>query len=305
MSIQDNSSSVSIIIPFFKGEQLISKLVKSLHSAIRRVENLPVTFEVILIVDSPESDGMKLEEYFDEGLKGSGNVSVVIKRNEVNLGVASSRNVALLLATGDYIHIIDQDDQIEDSFYLRIIPLLTKYNFILVNGKVQYDREAYKTHLIYYFQPLLALKNLILDDFIRSPGQVVFSKEMAEHVSFPVTLTYKGADDKFFWVSMFYTHLRSIKPFYVKEPLYIANIHSSNYSADNQNLQLSCLENWSLLTNQHDFGNYNTYVRRNVNYLRFITSTSDNLQQKLSGLKEWLIYATDLNKITRYIIKRR
>jgi hypothetical protein len=304
MAKRDKHYFISIIIPFYKGETLVTNLLHSLYCAISYIPDHIVTFEIIFIVDSPETDVCLLKEKNNRVFSKLPNVSIVMMQNHVNKGVAYSRNLALSISKGDFIHIIDQDDAVNQTFYKSVLPLLDEFNFILVNGKVNYESNNYNTHLLYYLRPELNLKSLILGDFIRSPGQVVFSRQIVQGVEFPQTENYRGADDKFFWIKLFYNNPQTIKPHYLKSPLYLAKIHASNYSADNHNLQLSCLENWNLFSDKKNFGKYQSYVQRNINYLRYITSNTVSFSQVLLGFKERVIYALDLNKIIRYIVKR-
>lgn len=302
--MESESPLISIIIPFYRGEAFIDKLFQSLAQAISHCNSKLIRFEIVIIIDSPETESENLIYTSQNHFIEFSNVNVVIEKNPVNLGVASSRNRALLMCKGNYIHIIDQDDEIDPNFYVFTLSNISNFNFILVNGIVRYSNSKYNKHLLYYVNPRLSLKNLILDDFIRSPGQVIFSKELTDGVQFPITSKYKGADDKFFWVLMFHVN-EKIKPIYIDSPLYYANIHESNYSLDNLNLQLSALENWEIIQSTRQLGTYRKYVKRNINYLRYITGQSINYLEKIDGIKEKLIYSFDINRLVRYFIKRK
>lgn len=299
-----NHKIVSIIIPFFRGEHLINELLISLNSAINKITNLQYRFEIIFIIDSPETEVEFLKQKAEVVFLNNRLVRFIFHLNNTNIGVAASRNVALSLCNGEIIHFIDQDDAIAENFYIETLSRITDYNFILVNGDVNYTVSKYNSHLLYYFKPNINLKSLILDDFIRSPGQVVFLRILANRSFFPDSKVHKGADDKFFWVTIFLMNRNIIKPFFVSKPLYLAKIHDNNFSADNFNLQMSVIENWKIILSKYNFGENVKFINRNILYLKYITNTFNNKYECLFGFIEKIRYSIDLNRIIRYILKR-
>lgn len=86
---------VSVIIPFYNG---VDWLCEAVQSALDQTyKNL----EIIVVNDgSPEDVSHFLEKYGDK----------IVYRYKENGGPASARNLALELATGDYIAFLDSDD---------------------------------------------------------------------------------------------------------------------------------------------------------------------------------------------------
>lgn len=86
---------VSVIIPFYNGVGWLYEAVDSILS--QTYDN----FEIIVINDgSPEDVSGFLEKYKEK----------IIYRFKENAGPAAARNLALKLATGDYIAFLDADD---------------------------------------------------------------------------------------------------------------------------------------------------------------------------------------------------
>ncbi|TDE13137.1 glycosyltransferase family 2 protein [Dyadobacter psychrotolerans] len=301
-----SKQTLSIIIPFYNGEEFIGRLIKSINDSILLCEKEDLNFEIIIIIDSPKTRELDIQYLVNSHLSSNKLINLKLVKNKENLGVAKSRNIALDLSTGDFIHIIDQDDEIDKALYPNFVSLRFQNNFILLNGVIKYSNSRFNEHLFYFKSPKLSLKELILDDFIRSPGQVIFSRKVQNGIHFPTTNKHKGADDKFFWILMFLKYQKFINPIYLNAPLYIGYIHESNFSADNQNLQLSALENWdSILEKNNEFGRYQKYVNRNIYYLKYITGNSTNLKSSLMGIYEKMVYSFDVNRVVRYIKKRQ
>jgi hypothetical protein len=238
--------------------------------------------------------------YFKESL----NVQSLVMKNAKNLGVAGSRNFALSRITGEYIHLIDQDDEVESLFYNVSSSYLVNYNFILFNGFMKYNSIKYSDHKIYFVAPKLELKYLISDDFIRSPGQVIFHSTLLQNIFFPETKN-KGSDDKYFWINLFTVNLNNISPLYVRKPLYVAHIHDLNYSHNRINMVNSCLENWSLFDRTILEDKFKKYVDHDIQRLSFKINKNIKTKDKLFAMYLELKFKFKLNKVIRFLIKRR
>jgi hypothetical protein len=295
---------ISIIVPFYKGEQFYPILLDSILLAIEECNNQPYKFEIITIIDSEESDLEALKTQKESFFKKLPNVTFQVQKNEYNIGVAASRNVGLNIGNGNCFHMIDQDDAVTKDFYKETFRLLKDYNFILTNGIVNYYDQRFNSHKLYYFKVDLSIKGLLKDDYIRSPGQVVFSKKLVENIRFPEPKQYKGADDRFFWLGLFIGNSAIIKPYYLAEPLYIASIHDHNYSADQLNLRKSSLENWKMFKTKFDTSKYTAIINADINSLKFSANEKMNFFARFSGMYNRFHYFFNLNKIVRFYFKR-
>jgi hypothetical protein len=299
------NKSFSVIIPFYRGQIFYSDLIISIKKSILDLEFKEVFFEIIVIIDSIDTNYDVINKITLECFNGLNNVKVVIKKNSENIGVAKSRNYGLSIATGNLIHLIDQDDTINPCFYSSIFKISEVYNFFLVNGNVHYRNNKYNTHKLYYLKQKLSVNNLVKNDFIRSPGQVVFSKKLISGIKFPEPSTYKGADDRFFWLKIFFMNVNSIKPIYLDEVLYNAYIHDENYSSDQINLRKSAIENWDIFIKENK---PNKKLLKSINNdilsLKFSANIKQSRIENIVGLYHRVIYFLDANKIIRFIFKR-
>lgn len=299
------SKSFSVIIPFYKGENFYPSLIVSVRQAILKCDFKAVSFEIITIIDSMDTEHDVINRIALECFNGMNNVKVVTIKNNENIGVAGSRNKAISISTGNYLHIIDQDDSILEVFYEEKIPLLADYNFVLSNGLVHYTNKKYNSHKLYYINPRLSIIGLLKNDFIRSPGQVVFLKGLLKNKFFPEPKNYKGADDRFFWLRIFMENKSSIKPIYITNSNYIANIHDENYSGDTINLKKSTLENWSIFKNEVDTLKHGKLIDNDILRIRFALNENMSFLDNFKGRWLNMVYFLELNKILRFIKKRK
>lgn len=103
---------VSIIIPLYKSEKFLVKLLESI------VNQTYSNLEVILVDDgSPDNSGKIADEYKEKDSR----FKVIHKENG---GTCSARNAGLEIATGDYLMFADGDDWLESDCVSYLVSLL-------------------------------------------------------------------------------------------------------------------------------------------------------------------------------------
>lgn len=287
---------LSIIIPFYRRTNDVRRLLSSLQRSIVACSVRPKV-ELILIIDSPENTLQELETVIQsvQGLIEVCNPFII--HNAQNRGVAAARNIGLEQATGNYIHLIDQDDEVLPSFYPMALHQLKQFDWVLLNGSFLFEKKS-KQQKIYYLKPKLSLKNLVTDDFIRSPGQVVFKRNLNQGLGFISTKENFGADDRFFWIQLFALN-PNLKVTYISMPLYLAYLHKDNFSMDSLQLYKCCLELWDKLPLK--LLNINAHwVNRNQLALSFIVGNDTTFKARI----EYLRYKFKFNRILRFLIKK-
>ena len=91
-------SKVSIIVPVYNGKKVLPHCVESILNQDYK------DIEIILIDDGSKDDSFKIiSEYAKKDYR-------IVPVHKENSGVSSTRNMALDMATGDYIQFIDVDD---------------------------------------------------------------------------------------------------------------------------------------------------------------------------------------------------
>lgn len=106
---------VSIVVPVYRVEQYLAQCVASV-----RGQTL-TDIEIILVDDgSPDRCGSMCDEYAREDSR----IKVIHKENG---GLASARNAALRIASGEFVGFVDSDDYIEPDMYERMYASAEKY----------------------------------------------------------------------------------------------------------------------------------------------------------------------------------
>lgn len=107
---------VSIIVPIYKSECFIEKLVNSVQN--QTYDN----YELILVDDgSPDNSG----KICDELAKKNNKIKVIHKKNG---GTCEARNTGLQIASGDYIMFADGDDWFAKDCLEYLVTILEKNN---------------------------------------------------------------------------------------------------------------------------------------------------------------------------------
>lgn len=191
---------ISIIVPIYGVEKYIAGCIESLIN--QTYKNL----EIILVDDgSIDNSGAICDEY----AKKDQRIIVIHKKNE---GVATARNEALKIATGDYLGFVDGDDTVNLKMYEKMLKLMQKYDSDIVmcsHQKVSSDElgniiipKLEDEHEEYIVSKSEALKSMILDgDVGNFACTKLFKKELFDGITYPdgkvyedVATTYRVVD---------------------------------------------------------------------------------------------------------------
>ena len=82
----------SVIIPFYNGEKFYYNLLNSIFKAISKCNTVNCFFEIITIVDSADSSLQEIDSISRDVFSMKKNVVLVNLKNDLNLGVAATRN---------------------------------------------------------------------------------------------------------------------------------------------------------------------------------------------------------------------
>lgn len=140
---------VSVIIPVYNVEKYIDKCMESVLN--QTYSNL----EIILVDDgSPDNSGKMCDEYTVKDNR----VKVIHKENG---GLSSARNMALDIATGEYVAFIDSDDFVETTMIEKVVSKIEETNadvcmfsYFTYNGETSVaharplDKDEYETEEI-------------------------------------------------------------------------------------------------------------------------------------------------------------
>ena len=113
---EEGADLISIIVPNYNNagniECCLISIINQSYSNI----------EIVVIDDASVDESMRILENIKEI-----NSNIILIKNEINLGVASSRNIGIKSAKGKYISTLDSDD-----YYLCIDKIKHEYELIKI-----------------------------------------------------------------------------------------------------------------------------------------------------------------------------
>lgn len=188
-------SLVSVIIPVFNAEKT---LLKALHSVKSQQGN--IDFEILIINDGSKDNSERIvQEFISQNPE-----SFIHYIKQENKGVSAARNVGLKLAKGDFIALLDADDEWLPQKIERQLSCFIKYpeiDFLASrrNGKPLLWPYATSKELA-----SVSFKKLLIRNEITSPS-VIFKKKILEKTGY-YDENQRYAEDVYFYmkVSEFY-----------------------------------------------------------------------------------------------------
>lgn len=161
--------NISIIIPAYNSEKTIDTCLNSVINQTYKGE-----IEIIVINDGSEDNTQKIvEEIINKNKKLS--IKII---NQKNAGVSKARNIGLKLANGNYIALLDSDDEwLIDKLEKQLSVFNSDPEVSFVGGLIN-ENKIQKQELI-----IIPLKKLIFKNYFQ-PSTVIFKKNILETVGF-------------------------------------------------------------------------------------------------------------------------
>ena len=218
------NAKISIIIPVYNVEKYLDKCLSSVISQTYK------NIEIIVVNDgSPDNSDLICQEYAQKD-------SRIIYIKQENKGVSAARNVALDVATGDFITFVDSDDFVDNQFiekyYSAIentgtdIAIFSMYEN--VNGKFTKYTITDKNKMITSHQAIL---DLVQDYNIKSYlWDKIFKKSLFDNLRFEENRTY---EDLLIMYKLF-ERARSI--YYSTDAYYYYNLSNEGSITQNKNI---------------------------------------------------------------------
>ena len=123
-----SNTKISVIVPVYNAKNYIEKTLNSILS--QSIDSL----EIIVINDGSTDGSKDILDYYD---KTYSNIKVIHQENK---GVSISRNLGILLATGEYIGFVDSDDLLDEKMYESMYKKAISYDAdICICGFIEED----------------------------------------------------------------------------------------------------------------------------------------------------------------------
>lgn len=232
---------ISIVTPFYKGNQYMESLFKCVRLNAQNVPSLYI--ELVLVNDSPDTD-----IYYNPKWADGYEVHIIV--NETNLGIQQSRSNGIHAARGKYVILLDQDDLLEDNAIKTQYESIEDGDVVVANG---FDQNPLNHGIIYHSA---GHQNMVLDrryyysigNMIVSPGQCMIKKKAFPKEWLESGIKNNGSDDLLLWLLM-------LPPRYKwkinTNSIYTHVDTGENVSSDFQKMYNSSMEvlNWMISVN--------------------------------------------------------
>ena len=193
---------ISVIVPIYKVEQLLSMCIESL------LNQKNTNFELVLVDDgSPDQCGLICDNYAQKDSR----VKVIHKKNG---GLSDARNAGLKIASGEYIAFVDSDDWVAPDYLSLMLETLKlsgsdicECEVVRTSGKVEFEHITQSDSEV--FSTVEALNQLIIDGtFHQYVWNKLYKRSCIEGIYFPVG---KTNEDEFWTYQVFGKAKRIVK----------------------------------------------------------------------------------------------
>ncbi len=206
---------ITTIIPIYKGNQYIEQQIHQIEAAARKLDG---NLELIFVNDDPS-------EPLGDTLR-SDVIDIVVLQTDRNRGIQGARVYGLSEARGEYIHFLDQDDEISEDFYSSQLDGIGDCDLIYCrcyNG----NRESYTWNQV--FETVMDREKILEVCPLRSPGQALIRKVSIPQVWKDKIISPIGSDDYMLYLSMY----AEGRKFVCNQRLLFRHvINGNNYSSD-------------------------------------------------------------------------
>jgi glycosyltransferase involved in cell wall biosynthesis len=219
--------SVSIIVPIYKGNKYIPKLVDT----IQKWSDLSngIQLEIIFINDFPQEP--IILSHRDNQYK----VSIQVLNNQRNMGIHYSRVVGAQYAAGEYLVFLDQDDTLNKFYLISQLQDLKDGEAVICNGLYRHGEKIFSISnpmkREYSFQVYLENGYPLV-----SLGQLLIRKNSLPQEWFANIMIHNGWDDHFLWALLM---RHGVKINSNEDTLYVHEEDGNNASFNWKNMSLS------------------------------------------------------------------
>lgn len=257
------SEKISVIIPYYKGEDYIHETLKSIYNQTYK------NFEVIIVNDGSDRsvlDSIENDQAFE-------NLKIIHQENQ---GQSSARNNGVKFATGKYILFLDCDDLIDKTFLEKTHSILSKNQDL----RICYTKGKFfeKTDKEWVLQPF-NIFDFLIENCIPITA-LIYKEDFEKAKGFDTSLNYY--EDWDFWITLVEMGTKVHK---IDEFLFFYRIRNTtdsltNTSIDNHS-RLS--DNFFEIYKKH----YNFYKQNGLDFHTIMSLIRENKKYKAKYYNEW------------------
>lgn len=185
---------ISVIIPIYHGKKYIEEQIAQIEKAASyfsaHSQKSKKEIELLFINDAPDDP---IEKEYSSEL-----IDIKVVNSEVNRGIHGARVYGISLAKGEYIHFLDQDDEISPRFYSSQLETIGDADLVYCRG--------YNGRQEIYNEDRCFEKSSYRDEILKRPpmisvGQALLRKNSIPSIWLSSILQNNGSDDYYLWLS--------------------------------------------------------------------------------------------------------
>lgn len=243
----DEKILVSVITPIYKGQKYIPNLLRMIEENSLNFKKGKIEF--VLINDFPQVP-LCVDQVNNK------NIEIQIIENDKNLGIQESRIIGVRAAKGNFILMLDQDDEITPNAIESQFLMLKSNDAVISNG--YYEDSNLNQKSLYNSKNQLEKVNDLayycyIGNMIASPGICLIRKSCIPDIWLKNLIEINGADDWLLWAA----YLINGYSFSINEEFtYIHKKVEHNTSDDEEKMLSSSQQALDVLNNQLKFSDY-------------------------------------------------
>lgn len=176
MNKENKSPLITIVVPFYNGENYLNECVNSI------LNQDYINIEIILVDDGSKDSSSEIAENF--ALKDN-RVKVI---HQTNSGVSTARNVGINNSHGEYICFIDVDDYISKDYISYFYSLIEKNNAEIAltpmprkfNSLNRMSPEQEKNDTVEIWSGIKATEEMLYYNIVIAPWNKMISKKLID-----------------------------------------------------------------------------------------------------------------------------
>ncbi len=208
---------ISVIVPLYRGEKYISRIIDSIESNI----NIDCSnIEIIFVNDYPQ-EFFKVTDY-------TSRIKIEFLNHKQNKGIHQTKIDGFMESKGQYILFLDQDDTIANDYFDSQLREIGNCDAVFSNGYHRQKEPIYNSDKMKSIS--FNLNEYLLSGYpLISLGQMLIKRKAVPKGWINDPMKHNGWDDHLFWVCMMYENSTVV---FNNKYLYVHEEDGNNASFD-------------------------------------------------------------------------
>lgn len=257
---KSNDVDVSVIVPLFHGAKYINNLLQMIKKNSESARYIKI--ELVLVNDSPD-DVPICPQVMNE------NFTILFISNKENLGIQRARLCGVEHSSGEYLLILDQDDEISDDAIEKLYNAVQSGDIAVSDWSMEVpcgQKIGYKDFLVEIKH--FSLRRLSYgSNVVGPPGHCLIKRDCLPSCWKNIIMKINGADDYYMWIGMLAEKRKFV---HCDGKLYLHKYHDNCFSNDDLNMLKSKDEAFKLAADEYKISFFWRWVHARSVRLRIL-----------------------------------